>query len=260
MSYSPILLDGGVTGWHFLKRTAERQKAVFEKGHAMASDRAHLQKNAQKVSSVDELFSDRRLLRITLTAFGLEGDLSKSALIRQVIESDPNDRNSLANRLSDDRYVDLAKKLRPLVTGEALSSTTITSLLSEFNRQSFEAAIGGESESMRIALVGQRLLRELSDNMQSDRANWYTILGTPPLRKLFEGFLNLPSSFTNLDIVRQQEIIQNRVHRQLGISSFAELSDVDKQERIIEGFLLQEQLKEFDILGSHSIALAILQR
>ncbi len=62
-----------------------------------------------KLKASDDLLSDRTLLRATLQSFGLEKDIGNEYFLKQVLESDLTDAGSFANRLSDTRYVDLAK-------------------------------------------------------------------------------------------------------------------------------------------------------
>ncbi|WP_146584938.1 DUF1217 domain-containing protein [Puniceibacterium confluentis] len=61
------------------------------------------------LSSAEDLLLDRKLLRATLAGFGLDTNLSNAYFLQQVLESDLADPASFANRLSDKRYVELAR-------------------------------------------------------------------------------------------------------------------------------------------------------
>ena len=68
----------------------------------------YYQDNIGKVSSIDEFLDDYQLYSYAMKAFGLEEMTYAKAFMRQVLESDLNDDNSFANRVSDERYRDFA--------------------------------------------------------------------------------------------------------------------------------------------------------
>lgn len=112
-----------------LPRTTERIAADPMNKRASEYYRA----NIQNVTSLDEFMNDYRLYSYALTAFGLEDQIESRALIRKVLESDPEDPKSLVNRLQDDRYVDLANAFDFRKADQALSiqSTDQHDLLTE---------------------------------------------------------------------------------------------------------------------------------
>ncbi|SFD98673.1 DUF1217 domain-containing protein [Roseivivax sediminis] len=63
----------------------------------------------KSVPSAAALLADDALLARTLKAFDLEGDASRKVFLQKVLTSDPDDANSLVNRLGDLRYVSLAR-------------------------------------------------------------------------------------------------------------------------------------------------------
>ncbi|SNR66272.1 DUF1217 domain-containing protein [Puniceibacterium sediminis] len=62
-----------------------------------------------KLKKPEDLLSDPSLLRATLKGFGLEKDVGNEFFLQKVLGSDLSDKNSFANRLTDKRYVELAK-------------------------------------------------------------------------------------------------------------------------------------------------------
>ncbi|MGG7516470.1 DUF1217 domain-containing protein [Allorhizobium undicola] len=61
-----------------------------------------------KITSVDEFMADDRLYNYAMTAHGLEDMIYAKAFMKKVLESDLNDSNSYANKLTDDRYRNFA--------------------------------------------------------------------------------------------------------------------------------------------------------
>lgn len=109
MSFQPVLPLTGTAGWAFLKRTEAAQEAAFGKRPEVQRDEAYFREKIGSIRSAEALVSDRRLLRISLEAFGLEGDLNARAFIRKVLEEGTLKRDSLANKLADPRYSQLSR-------------------------------------------------------------------------------------------------------------------------------------------------------
>src|SRR5690606_33327022 len=109
MSYAVFTGDGGYVGWRLLSRTAEQQKARVAADPQVAREAEHFRQTIGQVSKAEDLVADYRLLSVALKAHGLEADIGNRAFIRKVLESDLSDPKSLANRLSDSRYAELAR-------------------------------------------------------------------------------------------------------------------------------------------------------
>ena len=75
MSFQPVLPLAGYAGWSFLKRTMARQQVAQQASPVQQRDEAYFREKIGKVTTAEQLVSDKRLLRISLTAFGLEADL-----------------------------------------------------------------------------------------------------------------------------------------------------------------------------------------
>lgn len=119
MSFSPITLGNGVAGYNFLTRTRETQQALYEQSPEVARDIARFKDKIEGVTTAEALMGDRDMLRVALGAFGLGDDLDNRAFIQQVLESDLDDSTSLANRLSDKRYLAMAETFNFAGTGGA---------------------------------------------------------------------------------------------------------------------------------------------
>jgi hypothetical protein len=69
-----------------------------------AREAAYYKENIGKVDSVDAFLDDYRLYSYAMKAYGLEDMTYAKAFMRKVLESDPSDANSFANKLADERY------------------------------------------------------------------------------------------------------------------------------------------------------------
>lgn len=75
----------------------------------VARETKYYKENIGKISSVDEFLADHRLYKYAMEAHGLDDMIYAKAFMRKVLESDLNDEDSFASRLSDERYREFAK-------------------------------------------------------------------------------------------------------------------------------------------------------
>jgi hypothetical protein len=179
-----------------------------------------------------------------------------------VLEDGTADPGSLANRLADDRYAQISDAFGfgnatfgPF-TRDAGFGAQITEL---FRTRSFEIAVGEQDGSLRLAMNADRELAEMANDDATEDTLWFRVLGTPPLRDVFETAFGLPSSFGQLDIERQLEEFKTRARSDLGIDTFGDFSQASKREELVQDFLLREQINGISGLSSQSIALTLLQ-
>lgn len=259
--FQPVLPLGGLPGWALLNRTLERQTALFDATPPIRRDTEYFERTIGTVQTAADLVADRRLLRVALGAFGLEADINSQALIRKVLEGGTEAESALANRLSDRRYRQLADAFG---FGSSAGARTRTpgfgrEITDRYRRLSFETAVGAQDQALRLAMNARRELGEIAREDSRPRTKWLRILGTPPLRRVFEVALGLPQSFAQLDLDRQLETLISRSGRLLGIPDPASLAETEVQEALVRRFLLRDQISAVPTQSSRSIALVLLQ-
>jgi len=261
MIFQPVLPLGGLAGWSLLNRTLDRQTDLFNKDPLIVRDTEYFEQNISTVQTPDDLVSDRRLLRVALGAFGLQDDIDSRAFIREILEEGTADDSALANRLADDRYKQFADafafKDQPIPRTQL--PTFGTEITAQFRNREFETAVGEQDESLRLALNAKRELGDIASGDFSGDTIWFQIMGNPPLRRVFDVALGMPSTFAQLDVDRQLEVFKSRASSQLDMSDPSELADPELQERLIQRFLLRDQIDSFAAQSPGSIALTLLQ-
>lgn len=261
MSFAPVVPAPGFAGWRFLERTLARQEAAHAQNPAALRDEAAFRARIGQMRSADDLVADRQLLRVALTAFGLGDDLGNRAFVRQVLASDMTNPRSFANRLADKRYAEMARAfgfanpLGPTITRPGQAE----GVLIRFRELRFEAAVGAKDDDMRLALALQRDLRRVAGQPMSEDARWFTVLGTPSLRQVFETAFNLPTAFGALDLDRQVQVLRDRTDRLTGRGDIAQFTDPGAMDRLIRRFFVGAQLAEGASTVSGNGALALLQ-
>ncbi len=244
MSFQPALPIGGYAGWQFLKRTMESQQAEFARAPAIQRDTEYFRSRIGEIASAEDLVGDRRLLRVALGAFGLDDDLPNRFFIRKVLEEGTEERRALANRLSDTRYREMSAAFGfgPGASAGAREPGFADRIVAAFQARQFERAVGTQSEDMRLALNLTRDLAKLAGRDSSERSKWFTVLGNPPLRQVFETAFGLPRGFGMLDVDRQVEVMQERSAKSFGAPSVSQFADPGKMEDLVRSFLLRGQL------------------
>lgn len=261
MSFQPLVPTTGLAGWRFLQRTMPVQAAAFAKTPETQRDTAYFEAQIGKIDSAEQLVGDRRLLRVALGAFGLSDDINNRAFIQKIMEGGVLKPDSLANKMADDRYKKLTKAFGfgdfP-IPNTKLSDFGVK-ISERFRSQQFAVAVGLQDDAMRLALNVQSDLPEIADSSASDDTKWFKILGTPPLRAVFETALGLPAAFGKLDIDQQLGIFRDKSKQQLDVTAVADFSDAEVRDKLIDRYLLRAQVGTFRAANSPLVALTLLQ-
>ena len=249
MRFQPILPVSGYAGWRFLSRTAESQRDLVARTPDTRRDTA------------EALVADRALLRVALGAFGLEADIDNRAFIRKVLESPSADPKSLANRLADKRYLEFARAFGFAEPGGPFTRRAgfAAAVISAYQTRQFEIAVGERDESMRLALTAERELAALASRQATPDALWFSVMGNPPLRQVFETALGLPRAFGALDIDRQLAVFREKTDRALGDGEIAQFADRGRREDLIRLFLLRSEMRAAPFATSASGALGLVR-
>jgi hypothetical protein len=259
--FSPIVPSNGIAGWRFLQRTLETQTAAFNQSPQLQRDSDYFRENISDIKTAEELVSDRRLLSVALGAVGLDDDIDNKFFIKKMLEEGIVADDALANRFTDTRYQNLVKAFGfgpSEITRTGISLFT-DEILESFQRKQFEISVGDQDQSMRIALFGQNELSEIALGDGSETQKWFTIMGQPALRQLFEGALGLPTSFGQIDIDKQKEVFQARTEALFGSSDPQQFEADEAVDKLITQYLLQTQIKSISTASSSAIALTLLQ-
>lgn len=261
MGFQPIVPFSGFAGWAFLQRTQPAQQKAFDSTPEIQNDIAYFSENIGKVSSAQALVDDFRLMKVALGAFGLDDDLPNKALIRKVLEEGTLDPESFANRMVDKRYAALAEAFGfDLGTPKSRLSGFASEMLGAYRTRQFEIAVGIQDQDMRLALALERDLATLTGGGNSADGKWFSVMGNPPLRKVFETALGLPPSLGAMDIDQQLKVFRDRANSVFGNGEVDQFSAPEARERLNQLFLLRSQIASGQAsMSSGTIALTLLQ-
>jgi len=264
VTFAPILPGTGYAGWTFLQRTQASQTAVFNKTPQLARDEAYFRENIKSVKTADDLVNDRRLLKVALGAFGLDADINSKAFIRKVLADGTLKDGALSSRLADKQYEKLSAAFGFGDFGVANTqlSDFPDKILNLYRTRSFEVAVGVQNNDFRLSLSAKRELADLAARpTSSEDTKWFMILGSAPLRSVFQKALGLPISTGGIDLDKQLEVYKARADKLFGSDTVSQFGDPAKVDALVRRFLLRS---EADSLGSGSgsgaLALQMLQQ
>lgn len=263
MTFAPVLLGSGYAGWTFLKKTISSQTAAFSKAPEIKRDEDYFRANIGKAKTADDLVNDRRLLRVALGAFGLDGDINSRAFIRKVLSDGTLTEGALANKLADKQYLKLSAAFGygDYTTPRTALSDFPDRILADYKLRQFDTAVGLQSDDMRLGLNAERELATLAAKPNSsENTKWLTILGNTPLRRVMEKALGLPGSIAALDLDRQLDVFKTKAQRVFGDATVSQFTDPAKVEVLLRRFLVRSEAEATSSqAGSQAAALQMLQ-
>lgn len=262
MPFTPAIPVGGLAGLRFIDRTYDAQFEAFNRSPEVDREVEYFLNTAPDITSIDQLMADRRVLSVILGAFGLDEDLDKRAFVRKVIEEGTLENDAFANRLIEPAYREMSEFLGfGDFGGTLVFENTRLNIVDRYRERQFELAIGEVDLDLRLALNFEREAPKIVGRSTSERAAWLGLLGSTPLRQVVDGALNIPSQLAAIDIDQQVDEIADRASRFLDISSPAELLDPDTMSRVIDRFLLFQQVQNgvTSTTTNGAVALSLLQ-
>ena len=260
--FQPVIPIGGLGGWRFLQTTYDKQFDAFTQSAQLQRTTDYFRENIGQIETAEQLVGDRQLLTVALGAFGLQDDINSQFFIRKILEEGSVNDDALANRFSDPRYKEMSQAFgfgpgEFLKTGQPVFAEAI---IDRYEAIEFEVAAGQQNEAMRFALYAQREMGNLAQEDMSNDAKWFTLMGEPPLRNLFEKAFNLPSSFGQIDIDQQLTVFKERAQSEFGTDDLSIFSDPEVVQYLITKYIVRDQIAQFDnSFSSGSIALTLLR-
>ncbi|MXP65563.1 DUF1217 domain-containing protein [Roseomonas sp. M0104] len=101
-------LPTGMAGWKLLQNKTPADFKAFSKDPILQRDVGYLREKLPSKLSSKELLADRRLQEMVLKAYGLDAQVGMNALMGKVLDSDVTDTGSVAYRMTDSRYRQIA--------------------------------------------------------------------------------------------------------------------------------------------------------
>lgn len=261
MSFQPVIIGTGLPAWNLLKSTFAAQRQLHASNPQTKSDTQYFKVTFDQLNTVDDIVSDRRVMRVILGAFGLSADIDNRHFIKTVMDQGTSSPDALANKLSDRRYKSLAESFdfSTAPPAHTLQPDLKDKVAEDFRLQNFEEAVGTTNNDMRLALSFQRSIEGLASSATNNSIAWFQVMATPPLREVIQTALGLPSEFSNLDVDEQQDRLVEKSKSVFGTGEVAELNDSEISEKVVQRFLVKQQVSQLSVASPLQTALVLLQ-
>lgn len=234
--FQPAIPLSGYGGWKFLQSTYTRQLENFADSPQIRNDRDYMVNKLSEPISTEAFLDDRRLLRVTMTAFGLAGEEWKRGFVEKALDEAADPDSNFFQRLNNPKYTRYAQTFTPDEGQIRIAPDDLAGLADQFERAAFQLAVGDVDNSMRLSLNYQSEIVDMVGIGSSDEAILFRILGSVPVRTVLEGALNLPQDMRSLDLDRQADILREQLSSKLGVRDLTDLTRLDKIDEVIKRY------------------------
>jgi hypothetical protein len=192
------------------------------------------------IKTIDDFFADSRLYNYAMKAHGLDDMAYAKAFMRKVLTEGVDNDDAFANKLSDNRYKELAQSLNFARYGETATifDGAQKGMVEKYTRQTLEVSAGEDNTGVRLALYFER--------MASSITSGYSIIADDALSQVVRTALQLPAEFAATDIDRQSDYYE----KALDLAGFQDPAKIGKfLERFTSMWELENPTGSYDPLA-----------
>ncbi|MEM6579411.1 MAG: DUF1217 domain-containing protein, partial [Pseudomonadota bacterium] len=202
--------------------------------------------------------------KATLDFFGVGrgNNIDNLGFLQSVLGSDLSNPQSVAALSPDKRLLAFAEAFafNPGTSEQRYPDGFADFIVRQYQDRQFEVAVGESDVNLRLALSLDRELTAIGNQPVSNDAKWFQILGSPPLREVFQSAFNLPSEFAAIDIDQQLVDLKARASQAFGTDDVRQLIQPDTLDELRRRFLALSQINaQIGSQTAQSAALALLQ-
>jgi len=205
-----------------LKRVAEQPDVKRESEYYLS--------RIGSIKTIDDFFADSRVYNYVMKAHGLDDMAYAKAFMRKLLTEGVDNPDSFANKLTDNRYKELAESLNFARHGELATSLERAQkgMVAKYTRQTLEVSAGEDNTGVRLALYFER--------MASSITSGYSIIADDALSQVVRTALQLPAEFAATDIDRQSAYYEKALN-------LADFQDPAKVGTFLERFTSMWELE-----------------
>lgn len=215
---------------------------AFEAQPSVARDLVTFSEDITSIKSVDDLMNNHTVLTMVLSAFQLESEIDKPAMVEKILTEPPTDDESLVNRLAEPRWTKLANAMYSLNSDPDFfqKQENVDAILTGYRTNEYEKFEGENADGVREAMYFKRLASGIETIEQ--------IIADTAMMHVVRVSLGLPESFQALSYDQQKERLEDMFDP-------ADLQDPDKIDEIINRFLIFTQVNNNDPTANPMLSL-----
>ena len=213
-----------------IRESPEVARANFAKRPQVKADIEYFRAKIGTVKSAEELVRNPRLISFALTVYGMESQANLQFRVKQVLMSDPDDRYSAAERMSDQRYRRMMQDFDMFRQGVGRLKETefVDYLVDGYVTAEHEKDLGQRNPTLTDALYFRRKIKDVAKTSQ--------LFGDFTMFDVVKETLNLPNAVVNLP----PDQLAERVERGFDVKRIDEPGYVD---RFVQRYLVVKQAK-----------------
>lgn len=190
---------------------------------AVKTATAYYKANIGKVTSIDQLVGNYRLLSYALQAYGLGDQVNNTSLIKQVLEQGTTSSKALANTLPNANWKAFAKAFNFSATGSSApsSSASVTTTTTDYVEQQLEEQQGENDPGVQLALYFARVAPTITSG--------YQVLADENLTEVVQTIFGLPPTTTSSQLDKEAKAIEK-------LMPVSELQNPTKLKSLVERF------------------------
>lgn len=188
-----------------LLKTGDKQQADFAKSKAVTREEDYFNTQIQKISTVDELFKDDRLVKYITSAFSMDTEAQYKGRLQKVVSQDRSDANSLVNKLTDPKFKQLADYLQIDTRGldKLKLKSTQLELSTKYVQNEWEKKLGDQNPALREASYFARNVGSIT--------SVYNLLSDSVFSDVVRTTLSLPKEIVYQSVETQAAAIEKRL-------------------------------------------------
>jgi hypothetical protein len=216
--------------YRFVTKDLTRTLQTTSKQPQVARQTENYLADISKIKSVDDFIKNDKVYRYAMQAFGLDDMMYAKAMVKKILTEGIDSSSSLANRLNDPRYKELATVFNFKKYGEATtdSADARQGVADRFVRLQLENQSGQQNEAVKLALLFARKAPELKSTLG--------ILADKNLLKVAQIALDIPESTGLMDVDKQAAMYAKRIN-------IEDFKDPAKLDKFIVRFASQWEMK-----------------
>jgi len=159
------------------------------------------------IENVDQLMEDYEVYSFVMKTFGLEDQMAGKAMNAKILTSDPDDDESLVNKLTNPAFEEMNKMMGFSTEGEAdwtlQSSTWQDEMVEKYISQQLVTDQINTNETVGLALEFEM--------KAGDMKNWYNVLADKTVAKVLRMALGFPESMAQADLDAQVRAFEKKM-------------------------------------------------
>ena len=237
-----VSADSSLLWYKLANSLKDSHMKAFEAQPTVARDIETFQEKISDIKSVDDLMDNRTVLTMVLSAFQLESEIDKPAMIRKILTENPADEDSLVNQLAETRWMKLSSALYGLNSDPDFfqNQANVDTIIAGYKTNEFEKYEGENADGVREALYFKRVAGDVESIPQ--------IIADDALMHVVRVSLGLPESFQSLSYEQQRD----RLEKQFNVE---DLQDPEKLEKVIQRFLIYTEINNTDASADPMLSL-----